>query len=297
MFFTFGNEAKARKALQYAEERLSEAQAMAAKNRVKEMERAANDYEGFMAMVNERLEVAAEQGLSDNISERVALATTKHLAVLDKLIDRAPEQAREAILRARIASSNGQEDALWALAKNKPERVIDIAAGIIENRLERARVRATENATADVAEAISYIDRLSEIEDEIVLIAEETGIDITAIRQRLAQATANRLDILSGVYEKVPENARQAIANAIENSVRKYERALEKLREKNALGDVPDEDTILNRIQAEVRERLGIITVNEAQDSDNITVDVRINTENPEKKQQQTENQTQTRSS
>jgi len=42
MFFTFGNEAKARKALQYAEERLAEARAMAANNRVREMEQAAN---------------------------------------------------------------------------------------------------------------------------------------------------------------------------------------------------------------------------------------------------------------
>jgi len=291
MFFTFGNEAKARKALKYAEERLAEAGAMAAKNKVREMERAANDYEGFMAMVNERLEAAVRQGVSDNISERVALATAKHLNVLDRVKDQVPEQAKQALTRARTASMNGQINALRALAKEKTEKAIDIASDTIENRLERARVRATDNVTtdnvtADVEEALDYAARIAELEEEMTAFAEENGIDITATMQRLAQATTNRLEVLSGVYEKVPETARLAIENAIMNSVRKYERAVEKLREKNALGDIPDEETVLNRIQAEVRERLRLNTANQAQGSDNITVQVKVQTET----QKQTQN-------
>jgi hypothetical protein len=280
MFFTFGNEAKARKALKYAEERLSEARAMADKHRVREMERAANDYEGFMAMVNQRLEATAQQGLSDNISERVALAAAKHLDVLDRVKDRVPEQAKQALTRARAASQNGQVNALRALAKEKAEKAIDIAEETIENQLERARVRATANATADVTEALDYAARIAELEEEMTTFAEEKGIDITSLRQRLAQSTTNRLDVLSGVYEKVPENARLAVANAIENSVRKYERAVEKLRESNALSNVPDEETVMNRIQAEVKERLQLSTASRAPDSVNTTAQIRVRAEN-----------------
>ncbi|MCK4273958.1 MAG: hypothetical protein KAW90_03620, partial [Dehalococcoidales bacterium] len=276
MFFTFGNEAKVRKALQYAEERLAETRAMAAKNRVREMERAANDYDGFMAMVNERLEAAVQEGLSDNISERVALATEKHLRVLDRVKDQVPEQAKGALTRARTASMNGQINALRALAKVKTERAIDIAADTIEDQMERARVRATANVTADVEEALDYAARIAALEEEMAAFAGEKGIDITAIEQRLAHSTANRLETLSGVYEQVPENARQAIENAIENSVRKYQRALEKLRERNALGDVPDAETVINRLQAEVRERLRLSTASQAPDSDNVTVQVQV---------------------
>jgi len=171
MFFTFGNEAKARKALQYAEERLAETRAMAAKNRVREMERAANDYDGFMAMVNERLEAAAQEGLSDNISERVALATAKHLNVLDRVKDQVPEQAKGALTRARTASMNGQINALRALAKENPERAIDITADTIEDQMERARVRATANVTADVEEALDYAARIAELEEEMAAFA------------------------------------------------------------------------------------------------------------------------------
>src|SRR3972149_2393217 len=87
MFLTFGDEAKANKALKYAEERLSETRAMALKDRVRETERAAKDYDGFMAKVNERLEAARQGGVSDNISEKVASATARHLAILDKVKD------------------------------------------------------------------------------------------------------------------------------------------------------------------------------------------------------------------
>jgi len=96
------------------------------------------------------------------------------------------------------------------------------------------------------------------IGDEITALAEQRGIDTTAIQQRLAQSTANRLEILSRVYDKAPESARQGIENAIENSVKKYQRALDKLKEKNATGNVTDEETVMNRIQNKIRERLQI---------------------------------------
>jgi hypothetical protein len=260
MFFTFGPEAKARKALEYAEERLAETQAMAAKNRVREMIQAANDYDGFMAMVNERAEEARRLGTSDNISERVALAISKHLSVLERIKEEAPEQAKEALERAREASMNGQANALRALAKNRLERALDISSAIIDKQIEKARTRVTDNATtenitANVNEALDYAIRIAELEDEMVAIAQEKGIDITAIQERLTQATANRLEVLAGVYEKAPEKARPAIENAIENSVRKYERAVERLAAPVS-DNISANMTLKTGVQAEIQEKV-----------------------------------------
>ena len=88
------------------------------------MTRATNDYDSFMAMVNQRTEEARRRGASDNISEIVALATSRHLSILDSIKDQAPEEAGEAIIRARKVSMNGQKNALRALAQAKPERAI-----------------------------------------------------------------------------------------------------------------------------------------------------------------------------
>jgi hypothetical protein len=188
MFFTFGPEAKARKALEYAEERLAEARAMASANLTRETARAAGDYDSFMAMVAARVEEARRQGASENITERVATATSNHLHILENLSDRVPEGAREAITRARNASMNGQQNALLALAENRPERAIEINSANMDRILER--VRASENAAA-AEEALAEVSVLQEMEDEIAEIAEARGIDISAIRERLAQSTVS----------------------------------------------------------------------------------------------------------
>lgn len=264
MFFTFGDEAKARKALEYAEERLAEAQAMATANRTREMTRAANDYDEFLAMVCEKAERARLQGASDNISERVASAISKHLSVWDKLKDRVPEKAREAINRARTATMNRQRNALRALAKIKPERAMEINADAIEKRLNRARIKATENITAEVEASLADAAELVEIEDEISEIAQGLGWDISAIEERLAHSTSNRFEVLAEIYEKVPEPARPAIASALENSIRKYERVIEKIREKSASGEIPEEAQVLQRASEELRERWQLMISNAA---------------------------------
>jgi hypothetical protein len=308
MFFTFGSEAKAGKALEYAGERLAEARAMAAKNKVREMTRAANDYEGFMATVNERMEAAVQQGTSENISERLALAVSNHLSVLDGIKDQVPGQDGEVIARVRAASMNGQENALRALGREKLERAVEIGSAAIENRLQRAMRKAagdvtsdnatsenatSENMTSEVNENLDYAARIAEIEEELLALAQEKGIDVTALEQRLAQSTSNRLEVLAGVYEKVPEQAKQAVANAIENSVEKYERAVEKLKEKGALGEIPEEAPVMQRIREEVKERLQVQTATEAHTSDNISGQVRTQSEVQERTQAEVSEQAQ----
>jgi len=276
MFFTFGPENKARKALKYAEERLAEARVMAEKNKAKALRNAADDYDEFMAMANKRIREVKKQDISENITESVALAISKHLSVLEKVRERVPDEASEAVTRVREASVNRQVNALRELANTRLERALDISSDAINRQMERVRARVrlsdnvTDNVTGDVEDALDYADRISQLEDEMAAIAEEKGIDITAIQQRLAHSTSNRLEVLSGVYEKVPVTAQAAIENAIENSVRKYQMTVDKLREKNALDDITANVTAtIERIPVKLKERLRIITSNRAQVSNN----------------------------
>lgn len=314
LFFTFGAEAKARKALQYAEERLSEAQAMVNKNKIREMTLAADDYDSFMAMVNEMLEEVINRGTSDNISERLATLSIKIHVRLSELKDKMPpkvkkdimsadnetmeeatsdrEEARETINRAKIATMNSQIKALRALAKNKPEKALDISADTIERLMERARLRVSENATTDnvtgdIREMLDYAERIAELEEEMAAIAEEKGIDITKIQERLAHSTANRLETLTRVYENAPESALKGLENAIENSVRKYERAVDKLREIEVTDNVTANVTALQNLPKPVKEKLNIKISNKGRSadniSDNVTIKVNIEKEKQEK--------------
>jgi hypothetical protein len=271
MFFTFGAEAKARKALRYAEERLAEASAMAEKHRVREMERAADSYNGYMAQVRQRLE---NRGASDNVCERVALAAARHLEVLETVREKAPPEADAAIERARTATMSGQIVALRSLAKDRPNRAIDIISDTVNGQIERAAARlagkvTSANVTAEVARALDCAARLAALEDEMTAQAEKNGIDVTPMLQRLQQSTANRLQVLSGVYENAPEDARAGIENAIENSFSEYERSLNTLQEQAASANVSGSQVLMQQMRTELTERLRNLTA--SLDSDNVT--------------------------
>ncbi len=256
LIFAFGPEAKARKALEYAEERLAEAQAMAIKNRTREVEQAANGYNEFLTIVAERAEEARQQGVSDNISEKVALATSKHLSVLDRVEETVPEQAREAIARAKEASINGQQNALRALARERLERAAEINLAAIEGRLNRARVQTEEGNTEEIEEALDDADKMFRFGEEISEIARGLGKDTTPVEQLVARATSAHLEVLAEIHEKAPEQARVSIENAIANSLINRERVVEALKNKGSLGEIPEETPVLQRIQVEALERV-----------------------------------------
>jgi hypothetical protein len=294
MFFTFGSEAKARKALRYAGERLAEAQEMASANKTAALERAIADFEKYIAQLQEKLAQIKELVASDNISERAALAMLKHLDVLEKVKEKAPERVRNAITHAENISMDGQINSLRALGRQKPEKALDICANVTERQLEKIRIRATDNATsANITEALDYTERIAALEDELAEKAESTGGNVTALQERLAHSTANRLEVLSGVYEIAPVQARPAIENAIENSVKKFERTIEKLEDKNVLTAVSVNET-MEKIPAELRARIQVSTSNRLQiinaGPDNATTAVRITTEKQEQNRERLEN-------
>ena len=256
LFFASGPEAKAQKALEYAEERLAEAQAMAVRNKIREMEQAANGYDEFLAIVAERAEEARQRGASDNISEKVALATQKHLDVLDRVKETVPKQAEETIAQAREASINGQQNALRVLARERLERATEINLATIENRLNRVRATASDNNTEEVEEALGDIDRLFRFGEEISEIARGLGKDTTTVEDLVLKATSVHLEVLAEIHEKVPEQARVAIENTMANSLMNRERVVEALRNKGALVGIPEEAPALGKVQAEVLERV-----------------------------------------
>lgn len=256
LFFAFGAEAKARKALQYAEERLAEAQVMAGKNKPQAVTVATGGYDEYMTMAVEKIGEASEEGVDiSEVSEIVALATSKHLFVLDGVMDIVPEEAKEAIAQARGVSINGQGNALRALAGEKPERAIEINLAAVEGRLNRARAKAEEDEFEEAENAVGEFEVLSGFGEEISEIARGLGKD-TTVEQLVGRATSIHLEVLAEVYEKVPEQAKPAIEKAMGVSVRGHERAVEALEGKGALGEIPEEPPIPEGIPDEVKERI-----------------------------------------
>ena len=91
--------------------------------------------------------------------------------------------------------------------------------------------------------------------------AQAKGQDTEKVMEVLARAgraTSRHLEVLTEVYEKVPERARSAIENAMKASMKGHERVVEALRERDALGEVPEAASLPTRVPEEVRERVRI---------------------------------------
>ncbi len=73
---------------------------------------------------------------------------------------------------------------------------------------------------------------------------------------RVGQATSKHLEVLAEVYEKVPEQAKPAIENAMKASIKGHEKAVEVLKAQDALGEVPEEVSLPVEVPVEVRERI-----------------------------------------
>jgi hypothetical protein len=144
-FFTFGDLKKAERYIKLATERVVEAKAVIDKGKTKAAQTAIERYQEQLGKALARAEKAQMKGLSvSEITETVAKATAKHLSVLEEVLERVPEQAKPAILRAREVSVTGQAKALENLAKERPERAATLNLQAIRDRLERAKKEAAE---------------------------------------------------------------------------------------------------------------------------------------------------------
>jgi len=258
---TFNKAAKAEKRLQMASERLSELKVMTDKGKPEYFDDLADEYDNNIRAANE-IATTAKLLREDKskLTELVALATSKHLSVLDKVKENVPEQAKEAITKAKEASMNGQKNALKALSEDKPEKAAEIHSKAAEARLNRAKEKAEENEVEEVEDEIEEFEKLANFGNEISQIAQGLGKDTTTVDQLVAKATTRHLDVLAEVYAKVPDQAKAAIESAMAKSTIAREKSVEALKNKGALGNIPEEvpTSVSDKISDDVKERVGI---------------------------------------
>jgi hypothetical protein len=112
--------------LKFAEERLAELDKVVEKNKTKHVEKLTTDEEQEVEKAQEELQKAT--GLGQNttlLSQHIAEMTYKHILVLQRVLEKAPEQAKDSILHAINVSQNGYQNALARIEREtgKPAEV------------------------------------------------------------------------------------------------------------------------------------------------------------------------------
>ncbi|MCD6226448.1 MAG: S8 family serine peptidase [Candidatus Aenigmarchaeota archaeon] len=253
MFFTFDDVAKAEKHLKYAELRLAEAKEMAEKGKPGFVDDLIEEYEDNLEKANEISKIAQQVGKNvTKVTELVAVATSIHVDVLENILEKVPEQTKPSIQRAITSSKRENEEALKVLEKTQPEKAAEIHFRIAEKILVKAQKKADNGEVEDLEDLIKeYEGRISK-SLKIAEIAKGSGNNTTNIEQLVAEATSTHLEILSEVHEKVPEQTKQTIEKAMDVSSNGRKKAVEALKEKGALGEIPEEPSIPEEVKEKI---------------------------------------------
>ena len=78
--------------------------------------------------------------------------------------------------------------------------------------------------------ALQQFEAMAESGEEISRIARETGLNITSVEELMARANFGHLQVLAEVYDKVPEQAKQAIERTMADLMICHEERVQALR-------------------------------------------------------------------
>lgn len=214
--------AKAERALSFAERRVGEMEALAEKGRSQDLDLAVEKYDYARSMTVAAMKRARNKGPdAENVTARVAEAMAGHLPILDTLYDMVPDEAKAEIAYASNVAERGREDALAALARDDTMHAAEMNLAAMEGRLNRVRAKVQDPEALQIA--LQQFADMAGFVQEISQIAEETDVNVAEVAELVTEATSRHLEVLAELYEEVPEEAKEAVKWAMEESFRGYE--------------------------------------------------------------------------
>lgn len=225
-------EAKAEKKMEIAEERLSESRELARRNMSELANETAAEYDDNVEDARRFGEQISEAAQRQDIEAVISRATSVHMTVLEEQdVDPAEPgyQAKRTAEETTVETENDSVEKARKQAKVAGHRV---------NESDRLVDKGRPDLASRTAE--QYEDEMQELE--------QIGQDISDAAQRraidevVARATQAHSEVLQRVMEKVPDQARSAISNAMDVSAQGHQRAVQELRNSGGVPDGIQED-------------------------------------------------------
>ena len=255
-FFTFGDKAKAERMLDLMDERMAEAQKMLKEKKIEPAKKAFERYQKHFQEFEKRLEKMGKgREPFDDVVERVAFATEKHIAVLEKVYEKAPYEAKNSILRVMGVSLRGQENALFVLNQRNSEKALKLQLKIMDQRIERVKLRIENKNLVAAKEAFENYERgkkRAEFFLKSVKKMEKNPEKIKKLEKLVFEKTAKHIEVLFEIYKKAPDQAKPGILRAIENSMRSNKKIEKLFKEK--LEKIKREILIPEKIRKELKK-------------------------------------------
>ncbi len=247
MALTFSSEAKAKKKLRHAEERLAEARALADRNETARAEDLDRQYGDAVAQSRRYAGSVAEVATRQDIDAVISRATDIHMRVLERQGVNPGEPGYDAKRTAENVTVDTEHDPVEKARKQAR------AAGHRVNETERLTDAGQPDRAAEAAEDYDQeMQELSRLGQQVSDAAQRRQVE-----EVVARATQHHQDVLQRVMDRVPAQAQDAIARAMNASSRGHATAVQQLRE---TGGVPS--GVLESIPGSTGRPVGGDTVN-----------------------------------
>jgi hypothetical protein len=219
---------KAERALNLAERRVREMEALANSARAQRLGLVSDKYDDAMGAALAMMRRAGVKGLvATDVAVRIAEATARHLSALDGVYDIVPDGAKPDIERARNVSQAGHFRALQVLADEHPGEATEINLAATEGRLSRALAAAQAQNEGEVVNALEQFEEMSQFGLEISNAAWQLGAnEEVVVGELVAGATLRHLSMLDDVADRAPDAALQALIRARQESMNRHREGL-----------------------------------------------------------------------
>ncbi|MFC1965148.1 DUF5667 domain-containing protein, partial [Chloroflexota bacterium] len=204
--------------LTFADIRLKEIEALAHKNPTM-ITLATTGYEENTAKAIDKAEICKDRGICAENLEMVALTTSKHISLLDMIIDSVTKTNKEFARQAEEVAFRAQFRALRALAAEDPVRAIHRNVENMQNRLNRANDKADEGEFIEVEESLRQFKEMHKFGEELSQIVKDSGYFPTVIDAINAQARAAQMEALSKMSGKVSKETLATVKEVMGISV------------------------------------------------------------------------------
>ncbi len=238
-------EAKAEKRLEIAEERLSESRDLAQRNRSDLANETAREYNDNVDEARRFGDQIAEAAQRQDIESVISQATSVHMTVLENEDVDPAEPGYQAKVKAEKTTVETENDAV-----EKTRKQAKIAGHRVNESQRLVEKNRTDLAARTAEKYGEEMEELSDFGAQISDLAQKQKVD-----QLVANATMIHAEVLSTVYERVPEQAKAGISRALNQSVKGHQEAVAAMQ---ARGEDVQGMNITDRIPSDVRQQAGI---------------------------------------
>jgi len=195
-FFTFNSEKRIQKALEYAEERLAEAEEVANNDKPGKVSEAMAGYEKEISFATNKSRGLEDEGVAEKLLNTISDNTERHQATLLNVLGQVPEGAKEAIITAIDVSKKANDEVRKQITELKKE--INILKEEIQTLKKKLESESSKSASTTTS---SVVNVKAQKETEILkkkIEALEKKVETPKIEEKITvEETKDTLDILS----------------------------------------------------------------------------------------------------